>query len=113
MFNIPCKKCLVQATCKQRCNEFNEYSFLLTRLKSIFTGVLAASGFGIATSTINYNLTFMILFLMLAIIASIFMGKVIRKESRYYILTEEFMIYESPIFKKYGIKFPMNRRIKF
>jgi len=112
MFDIPCKKCLVQATCKQRCNEFNEYPFLLTRLKSIFTVVLAASGFGIATSTINNNLTFMILFLIFAIIASIFMGKVIRKETKYYIIAEEFMMYESPIFKKHGIKFPMNRRIR-
>lgn len=112
MFDIPCKKCLVQATCKQRCDEFNEYSFLLARLKSIFAGVLAVSGFGIATSTINHNLTFMILFLILAIIASIFMGKVIRKETKYYILADEFMMYESPIFKKHGIKFPMSRRVR-
>lgn len=112
MFDLPCKKCLVQATCKQRCDEFNEYSFLLTRLKSIFTGVLAASGFGISASVINQSLTFIILFLISAIIASIFVGIVIKKETKYYILAEKFMMYESPIFKKHGIKFPMNRRIR-
>jgi len=112
MFDIPCKKCLVQATCKQRCDEFNEYSFLPPRLKSIGLALVTGAGFSAMAASIREDITFMVVFLVCAILGGLFMTIGIKKETKYYILAEEFMMYESPIFKKHGIKFPMNRRIR-
>lgn len=112
MFDIPCKKCLIQAVCRERCNKFNKYSFVPVRLKTVGTGLLVGGAFSSIASSYRDDLTFVILFLICAISGIFFMVIGLMKEKKYYRIADELITYESAIFRKYGVKFPANRRAR-
>ena len=112
MFDIPCKKCLVQAVCRERCKEFNKYSIVPIKLKVAGSILTVGAIFSSITASYRDDLTFVILFLMCIIFGIFFMVTGLMKEKKYYRVADELITYESVAYRRHGFKFPANRRTR-
>ena len=112
MFDIPCKKCLVQAVCRERCDEFRRYGKTPMKLKSVGAGAMVCCIFSSITASYREDLIFLYVFIICAIVGMSLMIWGIIKEKKYLNAGDEFCILESDIFRKYGVRMPMNRRVR-
>lgn len=112
MFDMPCKKCLVQAVCRDRCDEFRLYGRIPIRLKTLGCGAMTGCVFSSITASYTEDVTFFYLFIICAAIGTTLMILGIIKEKKYFKASDEFCILESDVFRKYGIRMPSNRRVR-
>ena len=112
MFDLPCKKCLVQAVCRERCDEFRLYGRIPVRLQSLGCSAITGCIFSSITATYSQDLIFVYLFVICAAIGITLMILGIIKEKEYFKVGDEFCILESDVFRKYGIRMPNNRRVR-